>query len=220
MRLFLASDDFGDFADDLEALVGKNKKALVISNARDYLSNAERQKKIREKLSLFRRHGFSVQELDLRPYFGKDPQVLEDFVSDYDPGIIFCSGGDMFLLSTALNISGMDGIIKRRLKEDSIVYGGASAGACVTVEDIEVYERDEMCIEEVPAYYGVEAITSGLGLVQEYVIPHVDAEWFQDQAKFYRKQLAKIHADVIELNNADVYIVDGTHRELKQGNKL
>lgn len=36
MRLFLASQDFGNYVDRLSAMVGKNRKTLVVTNARDY----------------------------------------------------------------------------------------------------------------------------------------------------------------------------------------
>lgn len=217
MKLFLTSDDFGDFADDLRRLVGDNRKALIVANARDYLPDTERKAKVAEKRALFKEQGFSTQELDLRPYFSKDPAELVAFVNSYNPGLIFCTGGDMFMLATALAISGLGDIIRQRLEDDVTVYAGASAGACVAAREIEVYERDELRIEEIPGYYGTEAVTAGLGLIPGYIIPHVDVPEFKKQANFYRRQLAKIHADVIELNNSDAYIVNGNDHKLKRG---
>lgn len=219
MKLFLTSDNFGDFADDLRQLVGGNHKTLIITNARDYLSDQERRTKVAEKLDFFELQGFCAQELDLRPYFAKDPAELMDLVAKYDPGLIFCMGGDMFMLATALNVSGLGDIIHQRLEEDSMVYAGASAGACVAANDLEIYERDELRIEEIPDYYGIEATTSGLGLIPEYIIPHVDVPEFHEQASIHRRQLAKIGADIIELGNSDVYIINGKHREVKRGTK-
>lgn len=217
MKLFLTSDNFGDFADELRQLVGDNRKALVVANARDYLPDAERRAKVTEKLSFFESEGFRAQELDLRPYFVKDPAELAEFVGEYNPGLIFCTGGDMFMLATALSISGLDDIIHRRLDEDVMVYAGASAGACVAADDVEVYERDELRLEEIPDYYGIEAVTAGLGLIPEYIIPHTDVPEFRQQANAYRRQLKKIHADIIELKNSDAYIVNGHHHEIKRG---
>lgn len=220
MKLFLTSDNFGDFAGELRQLVGDNRKTLLITNARDYLPDAERRAKVAEKLAFLETEGFQAQEIDLRPYFAKDPAELITLVAEYDPGLIFCTGGDMFMLATALAVSGMDDIIRQRLDEDITVYAGTSAGACVAAHDIEIYERDELRIEEIPDYYGTEAVTSGLGLIQEYVIPHADLPDFHKQAHFYRQQLQKIHADIIELNNSDAYVVNGHDSKLLRGHKI
>ncbi len=219
MKLFLSSHDFGDFAETLRDMVRNNRKALIITNARDYKTADERREIIKEKLELFTSNGFEAEELDLREYFSRSPEALEAYVTKYNPGLIFCIGGDIFLLATALNISGMDDIIRRRLETGKSVYGGNSAGAMIAAEDIEVYERDELQIETIPEYYGVETVTSGLGLINEYIIPHVDVEKFSERTKFYQAQLSNIHAERIQLNDHDVYIVDGDHKEIKRGRK-
>lgn len=219
MKLFLTSHRFGDFADELKTLVGDNRRTLLITNARDYYDPAERQAKVNEHLAFFAEQGFDTTELDLRPYFNLRPEELEQFVTDYNPGLIFAIGGDMFMLATALAVSGMDDIIKARLAADLTVYGGNSAGAIVASHDVEIYERDELHIEEIGSYYGTEAITNGLGLIPEYIIPHVDVAKFQQNADFYRQQLQKIHADIIELGEADAYIVSGHDHYLRRGTK-
>lgn len=217
MKLFLASHDFGNFAEVLQDMVGDNRRALVITNARDFLSEEERKNRINEKLELFRQNGFIAQELDLRDYFGSLPEKLEKYVDNHDPGLIYCLGGDMFLLATALNISGMDEIIRRRVESDKSVYGGSSAGSTVASPDIEIYERGELQAETIPSYYSVEAVTSGLGLIDNYIIPHVDVGKFAERTKFYKSQLQKIHADYITLSDGDVYIVDDGHKVIKRG---
>lgn len=219
MKLFLSSHNFGDFAETLRDMVGNNRKTLVITNARDYKSANERRNVVKEKLKLFTDNGFEAEELDLREYFSRSPEDLEKYVTKYNPGLIFCIGGDVFLLATALNISGMDNIIRQRLESGKSMYGGNSAGAMITAEDIEVYERDELQIETIPEYYGVEAVTSGLGLINEYIIPHVDVEKFAERTKFYQAQLSNIHAERIQLNDHDVYIIDGDRKEIKRGHK-
>lgn len=217
MKLFLSSHNFGNFVHTLRDLAGANRKTLVITNARDYKPADERREIIKEKMNLFQQNGFDAKELDLREYFSLPPELLEKYVTQYDPGLIFCIGGDIFLLATALNVSGMDDIIRSRVESGKSVYGGNSAGAIVAVEDIEVYERDELQIETIPEYYGVEAVTSGLGLIDKYIIPHMDVEKFAERTKFYQAQLANIHAERIQLNDNDVYIVNGNHKEVKRG---
>lgn len=216
MKIFLSSRNFGQHATDLRTLVGDNRRTLLITNARDYKSPADRQAVVTEKLALFRQEGFEAEELDLREYFAKDPAELEELVSKYDPGLIFCIGGNVFLLATALVISGLDGIIRRRLASDLSVYGGNSAGAMVTARDIEVYERDELKVEEVGAYYGMEAVTSGLGLIDQYIIPHADQPDRTKITQFYRQQISKIGETPIFLGEDDVYIINGDRYILKQ----
>ena len=216
MRIFLASHNFGKHAEELRKLVGDNRKTLVITNARDYYDEEERRSSVAEKLEIFRREGFQAQELDLRAYFTKDPIELDRFVKEYNPGLVFCIGGDVFLLATALAISGMDDIIWRRLEEDVTVYGGNSAGAMVTGHDIEIYERDDLKIEEVGAYYGIEAIANGLGLINQYIIPHADQPKCAKITKFYEEQFAKTGDEVILLGQDDAYIINGNHHIIKQ----
>lgn len=216
MKIFLSSHNFGKYAEDLRELVGDNRRTLVVANARDYYDEAKRRAKVAEKLEVFRKEGFQAEELDLREYFPKDPAELEQFVHDYNPGLIFCIGGDVFLLATALVISGLDNIIRRRLEEDIMVYGGNSAGAMVTGHDIETYERDDLKIEEVDAYYGMEAITSGLGLIDQYIIPHADQSDKAKITQFYERQFAKTGDDVILLGEDDAYIINGHHHALRQ----
>ena len=80
MRLFLASQYFGNHADRLSDMVGENRKALVITNARDYREN----KSLDAKRKLFKQNNLDFQELDLREYFGKSDE-LRLFIDDYQP---------------------------------------------------------------------------------------------------------------------------------------
>jgi len=207
MKLFLSSQDLGDFAEDLRVLVGENRKTLLITNARDYKESNARRERVAEKLQILQQAGFQAQELDLRNYFTKDPAELSEFVSSYNPGLIYSIGGNVFLLATALAISGMDDIIRQRLEEDITVYAGHSAGAMVASEDIEVYERDDLKVEEVGIYYGV---TDG------YIIPHANRPERSQITKFHQDQIAKIDAKPIILNDGDVCIIDGKHQTIKR----
>lgn len=89
MKIFLSSHSFGKYAEDLRELVGDNRRTLVVANARDYYDEAKRRAEVAEKLEVFRKEGFQAEELDLREYFPKDPAELEQFVHDYNPGLIF-----------------------------------------------------------------------------------------------------------------------------------
>ena len=216
MKLFLSSQDLGNFAEDLRELVGKNRKTLVITNARDYADPEEKAEVVKRKLTMMKDAGFDAIELDLCEYFSKDPSELSKYVSDYNPGLICATGGSVFLLGTALAISGMDDIIRQLLEKDKIVYAGYSAGAMVASKDIENYERDDLQVESIQEYYGTPAITDGLGLITEYIIPHADQKRYSKETKFYKEHLGKLGVETIVLNDQDVYIVNGNHKTIKR----
>lgn len=216
MKIFLASHDLGDFAEDLRELVGPNRKTLLITNARDFKDPTIREQTVRNKLNVFNKAGLETVELDLREYFTKDLSELDRFVTDYDPGLIYCIGGDVFLLATALNISGMYDIIRRRLASDATVYGGGSAGAMVAAKDIEIYERDDLRIEEAGSYYGVETVANGLGIIDEYIIPHADILKNRHITEFYQQKLSEAGVETVALNEQDAYIINGNHKTIKR----
>ena len=61
MRLYLASNDLGIFASTLVDLVGENKKALIISNARDHRSLDDRKAIVDEDIGMLEDCGFIWQ---------------------------------------------------------------------------------------------------------------------------------------------------------------
>ena len=65
-------------------------------------------------------------------------------------------------------------------------------------------------------YYGVPASTRGLSLIEEYIIPHADQEKYRRYTEAYRRNLGKIGAKTIILNNQDAYIINGNHKTIKR----
>ena len=121
MRLFLSSEGFGNYPEALIELVGDNTKIALINNAKDDLTFDDRTEKTEEKKHDFHQLGFEVHELDLRSYFTK-PKKLEADLKKF--GLVWASGGNTFILRRAMKASGLDKILKKRLEEGSIVYGG------------------------------------------------------------------------------------------------
>ena len=142
MRLFLASSELGNFPNRLRRLAGSNRRVLIIRNARDYRPEDYVAGILGDKTALFLEYGFDPQVLDLRQFFDR-PGALEEYLDQYDPGIIYCLGGNPFILNAALSMSGMDKIIRRALLADAIVYAGESAGIMVAVGDMRPYMRDD-----------------------------------------------------------------------------
>ncbi len=215
MRLFLASHDIGVFGEELVKLIGKKQKVLIIPNARDYHEEHKYiDNVVHAKVKMFAKLGLQAEGLDLRRFFGQQA-ALADFLETKDSiGMIYSLGGDVFLLRTAMKLSGLDEILRVKLKNDEIVYGGSSAGSMVATTDLSLYERDELLPEDVKKYYNTPAELSGLGLILEVLIPHADdptRKWITDL------YLERAGSRAVLLNDADVFIVNGDKTEILRG---
>lgn len=222
MRLYLASNDLGDYANVLIDLVGDNKKALVISNARDYRSANDRKAIVDEDIGILEECGFDAIELDLRKYFGNAPE-LRKYVDSYKPGLVFAMGGNLYALATALHLSGMDDILRDDLNQDRYVYGGYSAGSMVASYDLLNYSdsygrRSGDRLEQASELYG-ETFTDGLGLIDEYVVPHADREKFRPSCEEAEANISGRGLTPIVLNDTDVVVVNGKKQEVLRKEK-
>lgn len=227
MRLFLASQDLGSFPEVLAELVGKKKRAFIISNARDYYQDEERINNALKKTFVnLEKIGIQCQRLDLRDYFDKSAKLVRD-IESYDPGLIFSIGGNVYCLSTALHESGMDKIIKQGLIGDKFVYGGYSAGSMIALDDLRPYEVQKLSEENKfcnsPEYagqsYDLSPYMFGLGIIDEYIIPHMDREDHIETMKQRIKNIEQIDATMILLNDADVYVANNDEHILMKGEK-
>jgi len=206
MRLFLASKDFGGHADRLRELVGNNRKALVITNARNHKPKDDQREVIEKNRNLFEENGFEFAELDLRDFFGKEDQ-LREFVDREKPGLVFALGGNYFILMRAFAQSGFDNILKDKLNKDELVYGGSSGGSMVATPDLRYYNDQKATV--VPAGYDKESVYDGLKLVDFYISPHQDQNWYKPYIKDRLKKLERDRKPFITLDDSDVYVVDG-----------
>ena len=210
MKLFLASQDFGDHADKLRKLVGKNKNTLVIFNARDYKEGDNGEPFQRE---LFTKNGFNFYRLDLRDYFGKEAE-LNKFVADYKPGLVVLLGGNTFLLRRALAQSGFDKIICRDVKQGKYVFAGHSAGSIIAGPNLHGFEHMDQEKLTFPPYKK-KIVWDGLGLTDVRVIPHADSPKYEKEINKLRKELFdKYNYEYVVLSDADVLIIDGSKKEL------
>ena len=210
MRLYLASNDLGNFAEVLVDLVGGNKNVLMISNARDHRSADDRKAIVDEDAKMLSDCGFSVTELDLRKFFGRSGH-LRKYIDDFVPGLVFAMGGNLYSLATALRLSGMDEIIQTDLASDKYVYGGYSAGSMVAARDLMNYadsfgQQSGDRLEQAEELYG-ELSTDGLGLIGEYIIPHADEDKFKLACKEAEASISHKGLTPIVLNNTDVVVL-------------
>lgn len=216
MRLFLASSELGNYPKSLRRLASGNRRVLIIRNARDYRPEDYVANILGDKTALFLQYGFDPQVLDLRQFFGKK-DALEEYLDQYDPGVIYCLGGNPFILNAALHLSGMDKIIRSALLADAIVYAGESAGIMVAVKDLSPYVREGHMPQDSVALYGKEAPTEGLGLIDFYPIPHTNRGEHRDKTDFYIRQIESIRKRPVLMNDTDVYVLDGRNGELLRG---
>ena len=202
-----------NYKTELLKLTKNGRKTLIITNARDFLSDDEKQTVVSRKLALFRDAGFEAEELDLRQYFGREEQLAK-FIESYRPDLFFAIGGNVFLLSTAYRLSGFAEILLGDLKQDKYVYGGGSAGGMVTVKSLEYYGHGYLTPEKVPEIYGADAVMDGLGLIDQYVVPHADEPKFSEATIEYYKRLNQDGRDILLINQNSAYIIDGNQANL------
>lgn len=209
MRLYLSSQGLGNFATELAAMAGDNKRMLFIDNAKDDWAVAERADHVREKIAEFEALGFECFELDLRDYFGR-PEILQPIVAA--AGLVWASGGNTFLLRRAMHYSGLDEILPNLLREDALVYGGSSAGAIIMTKTLRGVENgDDPYV--LPAGYKEEIIWNGLGLVYPQLVPHYESSFFKDEAQAMADYYDTNGLKYETLKDGEVYIVHGDIEE-------
>ena len=173
MHLYLSSYRFGNEPSKLRTFVRSGSAAVVIANALDSTDNVPRKQAgtVRE-IEAFNRLGFTAHDLDLRSFFGR-PQALRERLADI--GLIWVVGGNSFLLRRALKQSGLDEYLLHRKGDDSLVYGGYSAGAIVvtpTLAGIEFVDPPDVLAQG----YDPEIVWDSLGLVSYSIAPHYKSD--------------------------------------------
>lgn len=211
MRLFLSSENFGRYPQVLRDLAGENRRVAYIGNAKDYISAQDRAAKVAEHRAQFEGLGFTFVEIDLRDYFqaGVPKDILDGF------GLVWCSGGNTFLLRAAMERSGFDKVLTEKVRTGEVAYGGSSAGSIVVGPTLRGTEHGDDP-GAVAATYGSEVIWRGLGLVEFVVIPHWGSDWFGADAERMEQAIAadKNAARYMKLMDGQVLFVRDGKEEL------
>jgi dipeptidase E len=178
MQLYLSSYRFGSCASRLPALA-PGGVAVVIANALDYTDDlARKQAGTLREIGELGRLGFAARELDLRSYFGKPEALSEQLVG---VALLWVVGGNAFLLRRALKQSGLDALLRARRADDSLVYGGYSAGAVVVTSTLRGIELVDPPSVLAPGY-DPEIVWDGVGLVPYSIAPHYASEHVDSEA--------------------------------------
>jgi dipeptidase E len=169
MHLYLSSYRFGDEPGRLRTLAGDGQRAVVIANALDYSTDLARKNAgTARELEGLADLGFDARELDLRSYFDA-PSTLHDELAGV--ALIWVVGGNAFLLRRAFEQSGLARYLQGRRDDDSLVYGGYSAGAVVvtpTLRGIDLIDAPDVLADG----YDPRVLWDGLGLVPHCIAPH------------------------------------------------
>lgn len=147
----------------------------VVSNAADLIPEEMRRsyaRNIFDPLAVFAGHGLEASDLDLRDYFGR-PDALETRLGDV--GLVWANGGNTFLLMRAIQGSGLGDILRRRLVDRTLSYGGWSAGACVAGPTLRGLEAMDDPHDVAPGYPEA-TVWEGMGLVDFAIVPHCNRD--------------------------------------------
>ena len=204
MKLYLSSYRLGNEAERLKRLVSGEKRIGVIRNALDFSNNLERleQGRVREFNDL-KELGLYPESVDLRDYFEVQNR-LHDLIRQLDA--LWVVGGNTFILRRAMKQSGLDKLLE--LQDESFVYAGYSAGACVvtpTLRGIDLVDEPQV----IPEGYSKEIVWDGLGLVPFSVVPHYKSD--HPESPMNEEVVAffiEHKVPFIALRDGDVYIKD------------
>lgn len=172
MRLYLSSFRSGNKPEELLKLLGNGRRTALIFNAQDWKTAADRATDFAAESERLQSIGLQPEEVDLRDYFGK-PNELKRRLSNYD--LIWVRGGMGFVLSRAFKQSGADIVIPELLKDDTLVYGGYSAGTVIMQPDLRGIELMEDP-ESTPEGYNKEVVWDCVGLLSYHVAPHYKSD--------------------------------------------
>lgn len=115
MRLYLASFRHPQAFREFAAIAGGKPRVGVISNAVDFIpadARAEYARSVFDPLAALAEAGARAEDFDLRRYFG-DEAALEAALDRFDA--VWVTGGNVFLLMTAIRRSGFERAIRPRL---------------------------------------------------------------------------------------------------------
>lgn len=213
MRLYLSSFRLGNQPQHLRRMAKASTQALVIGNACDLLSEADRAPRLRQEVDALRALGFEPEELDLRDYF--EPRARGALTHRLGGvGLVWVRGGNPFVLLRAMNSSGFTELLRDRLVADALVYAGYSAGVCVLTPSLRGIDVVDDPVE-VPAGYDPEPPWECLGVLDYFVAPHYRSQHPESAAiEKVVEYFIEHHLPFRALRDGEVILVDGDHEEI------
>lgn len=212
MRLYLSSYLWGNQPQKLFRLIGNGpKKVGIITNSADQFPEAGIVSRLNEDIAYLAEHGLTAERLDLREYFDSSEVELERKIRQF--GLVWARGANVFVLRRSMRQSGFDRLLVRLLEEDSIVYGGYSAGACVlgsTLKGLDLVDD----AAAVPDGYDQAVIWEGLGVLPYAIAPHYssnhpESTLIDEAIAYFEEQGTSYKA----LRDGEAILVDGDKTE-------
>lgn len=215
MRLYLSSFRIGDRPDRLPALLGPAGPGdiAVIADAMDDQPADVRRSGVQREVDSLRELGFRPREIDLRDHFGRPPESIARVLAGFPA--VWVRGGNVFVLRHALARSGADLALTARLRADTLVYAGYSAGPCVLAPSLRGLDLCDPA-EAVTRTWGEEPRWDGLGLLDAAFVPHVDSPGHPETEALGRVAAHYRAAGTPHrtLRDGQVLVVDGDRTEL------
>ena len=171
MELYLSSYRVGNETEELVKWISENgSNILVIPNAVDAFADGERKNAgIVDKCKDLEVLGFNPKLLDLRNYFGKKQELINAIGNC---NAFYVIGGNVFVLRTAMKLSGFDEYLKE-ISTTECLYAGFSVGICVLSNDLHgIHLADDLMAGP---YMYKKIIWNGVGLIDYMPVPHYDS---------------------------------------------
>lgn len=203
MKAFLASSPNLNKTqtDELLRLIGKEKadKVLVITAAVVPYGLNPRPDWVDKQLEPLQEICNELVETTL-----EDGDFVPEELDGYD--FVFVSGGNTFYLAYRLQVTGWDKKLIEYINNGG-VYSGSSAGSIVLMDNIEHFS---------PADDPSKApkVCSGLSLIKEAIIPHVDSEKYGELMQGIADNYCNDDYEVISLNDGQVFVIDGEEKKI------
>ncbi len=206
MKLYLSSQKLGNDTEKLVSLCGENKNVAVIANGLDNKPDDHRKDRVQTEIENLRLLGFTAEELDLRDFF-LNPNGLRNYLEG--KSMVWIRGGSAFILNRAMIESGFNTVGVEMIKESKLVYAGYSAALIAATTNLSGTEIVDDATVIPSGYSKATNPFIGLGLIDFYLIPHIDSkeEWAQ-KIPLCVKTLREGGATIVTLKDGEVFIKD------------
>ena len=206
MKLYLSSQKFGSNIKKLVSLCGENKNVAIIANGLDDKPDDHRKDRVQIEIENLRLLGFTAEELDLRDFF-LNPNALKNYLDG--KSMVWVRGGSAFILNRAMIESGFNTVGVEMIKDSKLVYAGYSAALIVATTSLSGTEMVDDATVIPSGYSKVTNPFIGLGLIDFYLIPHIDSkeEWAR-KIPLCIKKLREGGATIVTLKDGEVFIKD------------
>ena len=207
MKFYLSSYKFGNEVEKLKSMIPANNRIGHINNSRDFTNrDPERaEKNQNDEIDFLNNLGFEAEVLDLKDYFDNEEELRHKFKS---LGAVWVSGGNVFIIRQAMQLSGFDTLFNELEQKDDFLYSGYSAGICVLSISLKSYDQVDDA-NDFPYEKINEPIWEGLGVFDYALLPHYDSD--HPESKLIDKEIKRCidkKWPFKALKDGDVLIID------------